>query len=362
MKATTKGVLINPISRWLLTAVVVMGCATLAAAQSNITFLSVRSGVPLPQGFNLAEAGLKRASGEPFPMGPQIVQFIPVSQPFDARYEPGRLPTTLEAEVAERYHVVLTDSQAIGERFPASLSELTAAEQASLDGPWTLWLDSRDEVGKTVGRRFPGAPNRTSERFLACVQDGKVTVSYVDMLIMYPPRFETFIEDCLTERDFTNRHAASPLSAVSAPPFSLRNEHGEVLDSDDLRGEPFALLIPSNRPEAEEILAVAQARLGFARIDIPIYVLALPTLLDPDGIVIDAAEVASHLRGRLELPVYEDARGDFVDRFSYFYKFTTSLLLFDEEGRILEGFFGAFDLPFIPGETLEQALVRLDLF
>jgi hypothetical protein len=362
MKATIKGVLINPISRWLLIAVVVIGYAPLAAAQGNITFLSIRSGIPLPQGFNLAEAGLKRASDEPFPMGPQIVQFIPVSQPFDARYEPGPLPTTLGGAVAERYHVVLTDSQAIGERFPASLSKLTPDEQASLDGPWTLWLDSRDEVGRAVGRRFPGAPNRTNERFLACVQDGKVTASYADMLIIYSPRFETFIEDCLEGRRLIDSYAVSPASTEVAPPFMLRDERGDVLDLASLRGRPFALLIPSHRPEAEEVLAVAQARLSLARVDIPIYVLALPTLLDPDGVVIDAAEVASNLRGRLEVSVYEDACGNFVNRYSYFYKFTTSLLLFDEEGRILEGFFGAFDLPFIPGETLEQALVRLDLF
>jgi hypothetical protein len=46
--------------------------------------------------------------------------------------------------------------------------------------------------------------------------------------------------------------------------------------------------------------------------------------------------VASLLRKELDVPVFEDTRGDFVDNYSQYLPFINVLILFDAKGRAID--------------------------
>lgn len=334
---------------------------------------------PLPLGFDLNDAGMVRLVGDASLEGLAFVYISPTSFPLAEGFRDW-VPPFFEAAQAHPGRIywilsgpgTLRDRQARNYGFPEAPEDFFADPLwEALEGPWTLWLDLEDVVGEVANIYAPNGLSRGTFDSYACVRDGQVLTSYSDWLTNgnWPesgrPRLERLIKDCLNSR-IDEAHATVPYPGPTpAANFTLRAETGETLTLADLH-TPFALLnLPLGSDNAGydygQLLEAAERALQIA--DVPIYVLALPSLSyqGEEPTFHDAREVASVLRDELSIPVFEDVQGDFTLRYSYYLRTYRTLIVFDGEGNVLDAFIPTTMNPPLP-PSLSQVLLEGGLF
>jgi hypothetical protein len=301
-----------------------------------------------------------------FPLAEGFRDWVPPF--FEAAQEhPGRIHWIISAPGTPR------DRQTRDYGFPETRDDFFADSLwEALAGPWTLWLDLEDVVGEVANIYAPNGLSRGTFDSYACARDGQVLTSYSDWLTNgnWPesgrPRLERLIEDCLAGR-INEAYTTVPYPGPTpAADFTLQAETGETLTLADLRGSPFALLnLPPGSDNAGydygQLLEAAERALQIA--GVPVYVLALPSLSYQGGepTFHDAREVASVLRDKLSVPVFEDVQGDFTLRYSYYLRTYRTLIVFDGEGNVLDAFIPTTMSPPLP-PSLSQVLLEAGLF
>jgi hypothetical protein len=334
---------------------------TLAVAAPVGSSFSIRlfAGKDLKPGFDVAKLRLDSAIGNLFPKGNQLVIVRSMLTPFVERN--GQDPLSfkeLESRLKRqnvKAQLVLTvwgsePSQARhGYSFPKSWKELASLKNADmLQSPqWTVWLDLDGAVSKAHAPKalVSGEETRGTTQYTACVQNGKIMAGYQDFLIGsdFSNRLSEVYKDCLEGKI---KPADTPLDFQSnavAPEFILKSETGQILKKSQIKG-PFAILTQSrvgfpdlNIPNSKEYLQAVQKALDLTTPKMPVYVLALE---GPADINLSrnrsATDVASIVRKQLDVPVFEDIQGDFVNNYSHYLRFPNVVILFDGKGRALD--------------------------
>ena len=355
----------------------------------------------LEPGFDLSRARLATQDGADFPPGRQFVRvqlLVPPLDEDDTMLEDIDLEQyrSIPEAYADNFHVVLTKYAGVDQTWspdhPEPRAEYTvedlhgALDAEKLEGPWQIWVDAQNIVTRRtsieelpIGENFVVISTPTH---YACVEDGVVLATYGDYWLRHSTeRFQQLLSDCI---DGNLTEARQPLQFGDddrVPAFTLEDGSGNVVSSENLLGSPFVITTPA--PIAEEPQEVQpgtsllkavrpapavhvqqlQERLDGANREVPLLVLALPYA--HDGRVWSAAEVAAALRERLDVPVYEDASGTFLDTFSQHLSSQNTLLLFNARGQVVDVFWdltrGEAAFPF-QGRALASALEEPDLY
>lgn len=161
-------------------------CALLSCVYAQeVYFYSLRnqySSSLLPLGFNLEEAGLAQASGDPFPAGLQFLFASSTSLPLSSARSSGSQELfdflqDISAGIGERLHYLLMAEQSLpaleaqGQRFPRSVDAFKADPDAdAFFGSWTLWLDADDTIANLTAPKtiVGGRESRAGTAFYAC--------------------------------------------------------------------------------------------------------------------------------------------------------------------------------------------------
>ena len=351
-------------------------CSSLGFTSSAnaATFYSYRlfTGPGLPVGTDLRQAGLLGAE-KAFPLGKYLILLRSLNLPLEAGSNRG-LSTNLKQMASiltpfkSNLALVLTaggnlqDRQSAGTRLPDKFSEVQRL--VPLQGPWSLWLDPDGSLARLAAPKAELGDRESwgGVSLIACVQDGKVTGTYKDYLlgVANSGRLRTVAERC-TQKGVNPEQVALPFRGKGEADFTLRDEKGKLLEGRKQKGAYALLALPpegaypnvspkSLYADAERILKIAK---------IPLYMVALPSS-SASGEFQDASSVATSLRKSLEIPVFTDTTGNFVDRFSNYLGSPGMLILFGKQGQPLDSFApntGDFDLP----NLLQQALLEYDL-
>ena len=351
---------------------VLVALLSLCSFASAVGFFSYRlfTGPGLSVGHDLNNEGLVGPSTR-LPSGRQLVLVRSVSLPLSAALNQGLTASLARAArvlgpYRARTQVVFTasgspsDRQRNGTKAPTQLADVRLD---ALSGPWTAWVDPDGSLARRAAAKSTVGDQESwgGVGFFACVEDGKVTSVYQDYSLDNPEsgRLKAIAERC-TGSGVKPDEVALPFRGGGTPSFQLRSEAGGVLDSATLKGSFALLVLPPDGAfdglKPKQVLSDAKKILDLARI--PVHVVALAN--KTSGGWGSAADVARSLRASLEVPVYTDARGNFLDKFSNYLGQELMLILFDRQGRALDAFAsnaGSFELP----NTLEQALVEYGL-
>jgi hypothetical protein len=316
-------------------------------------------GKNLKSGFDIGKLRLDSAVGGQFPKNNQLVIVRSLFTPFIERN--GQEPASfkeLESQLKRqnvKAQLILTpwgdeNSQILlGNSFPKSWKELIKLKNTDvLQSPqWTAWLDLDGSISEAHAPKSPvnGEETRGTTQYIACVRDSKIIAAYQDFLISAPfsDRLPEIYKECLQGKI---KPADAPLDFQSnaiAPEFILKSETGQILKKSQIKG-PFAILTQSRVgfpelpiPSPKEYLQAAQKALDLTTPKMPVYVLALEGPADINFLRSrSATDVASIVRKQLDVPVFEDIQGDFINAYSHYLRNPNVIILFDVKGRAVD--------------------------
>lgn len=367
----------------------------------------------LPLGLDLSAVGLVSSNDEEFPSGRQFA-YVYLHTPTMWGADRSRLLEGIDVsrlrnlegpDAGDWLNIILIKSHGIfsaqgpqnplNMNFQFSVEELLSQRdfEEVLGGLWNLWVDEEDILTRLSIRYVPNQtdPVVVSPRWqqFVCIEDGIVVGSFDDYWIRTSDaHLQWIVDECLAGRIGLDWSPASfPVlggSSEFAPQFRLSDGAGNVVGNEELLGRPFVLLVaapkgesavtgprtdpprPALDPGPRVRLAQVQELLrDSGLVDIPILIVALPygrdDPYDRDELPIQGAEVAELLRKQLDVPVYEDASGNFLGAYSQLLQApATAIVLVDGSGRLVGRFSDSYaDLDFRLSPSLAVELLRL---
>ena len=332
-----------------------------------------RGRLVLEQGFDLNRAGLAGRDLASLPAGRSLL-YVDIVLPPDLGLDRTRVIERLDLSAVRAlpglmqatFGVLLVKFRGagpipIGGNTDFKLAELALLQdQSKLQGPWSLWVDEGNVVTANTSSQWslPGGGSvvAPTPRQLVCL-DGGVVVGgvHADWAFASDELFEQLQADCLGGRWGSDWNPVPPLPGEPVPEFELMGGEGLILTNASLAGKPYlmAFLAPVAEPplvtqvgmgqtiavpEPEPAVRFEQlnAIVSEAGVELDLVVVAAP--YSHSGTYWSADSVASELRARLDVPVYEDPAGKFWLDFQLFLPGAGGVVLVDARGRLVEVF------------------------
>jgi len=366
-------------------------------AEPNYAVLAVEGGRILRPGFDLNRVGLAGRGAQTLPAGRSLLYVRMHALNYDG-LDRSRLLEGLDLSELDglpgidpaTFGVLLTKfpgAQRGPNRFSNpdyTLAELLAVDDLSpVEGPWTLWVDDGNVVMRNtslesmVGNSYSTSP---TPRQLLCLDDG-VVVGGVNAIsaLRGSDLFERLYADCLSGAWGQEWNPLPPAVGGPIPSFTLVDEAGNVIDSEDLVGRPTLLVFISPVEEPPIVVEIGPALRYSAPEPAPdVRVEQLTGLVDDSGIDarllvvaapysrgdirLTSAEVADVLRHEVTEPVFEDPKGLIWLDLHQFSIAPGNVLLLDSEGKLVDVFadFNRRERTTLwMGTTLSEVLSRL---